>query len=54
MLWVITHYVDKYEEAKERLNEWKSLWMTEAPEVTVPFESPEKKSEAVALLKPAL
>lgn len=48
VLWVITHYVDKYEEAKERLNEWKSLWMTEAPEVTVPFESPEKKSEAVA------
>ncbi|MFB5094778.1 aminodeoxychorismate synthase component I [Bacillus cereus] len=47
VLWVITHYVDKYEEAKERLNEWKSLWMTEAPEVTVPFESPEKKSEAV-------
>lgn len=43
VLWVITHYVDKYEEAKERLNEWKSLWMTEAPEVTVPFESPEKK-----------
>ncbi|QDD81368.1 aminodeoxychorismate synthase component I [Bacillus cereus] len=48
VLWVITHYVYKYEEAKERLNEWKSLWMTEAPEVTVPFESPEKKSEAVA------
>ncbi|PFV48333.1 aminodeoxychorismate synthase component I [Bacillus cereus] len=48
VLWVITHYIDKYEEAKERLNEWKSLWMTEAPEVTVPFESPEKKSEAVA------
>ncbi|MGA4501616.1 aminodeoxychorismate synthase component I [Bacillus bombysepticus] len=48
VLWVITHYVDKYEEAKERLNEWKSLWMTEALEVTVPFESPEKKSEAVA------
>ncbi|ASZ63955.1 aminodeoxychorismate synthase component I [Bacillus cereus] len=48
VLWVITHYVDKYEEAKERLNEWKSLWMTEAPEVTVPFESPEKESEAVA------
>ncbi|KMP36283.1 aminodeoxychorismate synthase component I [Bacillus cereus] len=48
VLWVITHYVDKYEEAKERLNEWKSLWMTEVPEVTVPFESPEKKSEAVA------
>ena len=48
VLWVITHYVDEYEEAKERLNEWKSLWMTEAPEVTVPFESPEKKSEAVA------
>ncbi|EEL58272.1 aminodeoxychorismate synthase, component I [Bacillus cereus] len=48
VLWVITHYVDKYEEAKERLNEWKSLWMTEAPEVTVSFESPEKKSEAVA------
>ncbi|PGN44356.1 aminodeoxychorismate synthase, component I [Bacillus cereus] len=48
VLWVITHYVDKYEEAKERLNEWKSLWMTEAPEVTVPFESSEKKSEAVA------
>ncbi|MDZ4533207.1 aminodeoxychorismate synthase component I [Bacillus cereus] len=48
VLWVITHYVDKYEEAKERLNEWKSLWMTEAPEVTVPFGSPEKKSEAVA------
>ncbi|MDA2303137.1 aminodeoxychorismate synthase component I [Bacillus cereus] len=48
VLWVITHYVDKYEEAKERLNEWKSLWMTEAPEVTVRFESPEKKSEAVA------
>ncbi|HDR7711195.1 aminodeoxychorismate synthase component I [Bacillus cereus] len=48
VLWVITHYVDKYEEAKERLNEWKILWMTEAPEVTVPFESPEKKSEAVA------
>ncbi|MEF7638551.1 aminodeoxychorismate synthase component I [Bacillus thuringiensis] len=48
VLWVITHYVDKYEEAKERLNEWKSLWMKEAPEVTVPFESPEKKSEAVA------
>ncbi|MEB9975344.1 aminodeoxychorismate synthase component I [Bacillus cereus] len=48
VLWVITHYVDKYEEAKERLNEWKGLWMTEAPEVTVPFESPEKKSEAVA------
>lgn len=48
VLWVITHYVNKYEEAKERLNEWKSLWMTKAPEVTVPFESPEKKSEAVA------
>ncbi|MCU5712930.1 aminodeoxychorismate synthase component I [Bacillus cereus] len=48
VLWVITHYVDKYEEAKERLNEWKSLWMTKAPEVTVPFESPGKKSEAVA------
>ncbi|MEI2314168.1 aminodeoxychorismate synthase component I [Bacillus paramobilis] len=48
VLWIITHYVDKREEAKERLNEWKVLWATEAPEVTIPFACPEKKSEAVA------
>ncbi|MDR4156811.1 aminodeoxychorismate synthase component I, partial [Bacillus cereus] len=30
VLWVITHYVYKYEEANDRLIEWKSLWMTEA------------------------
>ena len=48
VLWIITHYVDECEEAEERLNEWKGLWMKEAPEVTMPFESPEKKNEAVA------
>ena len=48
VLWIITHYVDKHEEAKDRLNEWKVLWTTEAPEVTMPFACPEKKSEAVA------
>ena len=48
VLWIITHYVDKHEEAKERLNEWKILWATEAPEVTIPFACPEKKNEAVA------
>ncbi len=48
VLWIITHYADKHEEAKERLNEWKVLWATEAPEVTIPFACPEKKSEAVA------
>ncbi|MGR5875001.1 hypothetical protein ACT7DH_18615 [Bacillus pacificus] len=44
----LLHYADKHEEAKERLNEWKVLWTTEAPEVTMPFACPEKKSEAVA------
>lgn len=48
VLWIITHYVDKHAEAEERLNEWKDLWATEVPEVTMPFERPEKKSEAVA------
>ncbi|MGG0208639.1 anthranilate synthase component I [Bacillus mycoides] len=48
VLWIITHYADECEEAEERLNEWKGLWMKEAPEVNMPFESPEKKNEAVA------
>ena len=43
VLWIITHYVDECEEAEERLNEWKGLWMKKAPEVTMPFESPEKE-----------
>ncbi|MGH1288579.1 aminodeoxychorismate synthase component I [Bacillus toyonensis] len=48
VLWIITHYVDKHAEAEERLNEWKNLWAAEVPEVTMPFERPEKKNEAVA------
>ncbi len=48
VLWIITHYVDKREEAQGRLNEWENLWVKEAPEVTMPFERPEKKNEAVA------
>ncbi|HDX9614484.1 aminodeoxychorismate synthase component I [Bacillus toyonensis] len=48
VLWIITHYVDKHAEAEERLNEWKNLWVKEVPEVTMPFERPEKKNEAVA------
>ncbi|WP_433774997.1 aminodeoxychorismate synthase component I [Bacillus wiedmannii] len=48
VLWIITHYVDKHEEAQGRLNEWENLWVKEAPEVTMPFERPEKKNEAVA------
>ncbi|HEB2441805.1 anthranilate synthase component I [Bacillus thuringiensis] len=47
-LWIITHYVDKHAEAEERLNEWKDLWTAEVPEVTMPFERPKKKNEAVA------
>ena len=54
VLWIITHYVDKHEEAKERLNEWKILWATEAPEVTIPFACPEKKMKQLLLLKKAL
>ncbi|MGE7885407.1 aminodeoxychorismate synthase component I [Bacillus sp. NPDC094077] len=48
VLWIITHYIDKREEAEGRLNEWENLWVKEAPEVTMPFERPEKKNEAVA------
>ncbi|MCU4987217.1 anthranilate synthase component I [Bacillus sp. AC79A.1] len=48
VLWIITHYVDKHAEAEERLNEWKDLWTAEVPEVTMPFECPKKKNEAVA------
>ncbi|AUB66578.1 aminodeoxychorismate synthase component I [Bacillus thuringiensis] len=48
LLWIITHYVDKHAEAEERLNEWKDLWVAEVPEVTMPFERPKKKNEAVA------
>ncbi|PFJ13338.1 aminodeoxychorismate synthase, component I [Bacillus cereus] len=48
VLWIITHYVDEQEEAEERLNEWKNLWVKEAPKVTMLFERPEKKNEAVA------
>ncbi|MGN7892467.1 aminodeoxychorismate synthase component I [Bacillus sp. 22475] len=48
VLWIITHYVDKHAEAEERLNEWKDLWVAEVPEVTMPFERPKKKNEAVA------
>ncbi|MBS9807031.1 anthranilate synthase component I [Bacillus cereus] len=48
VLWIITHYEDKHAEAEERLNEWKDLWAAEVPEVTMPFERPEKKNEAVA------
>ncbi|AVP45601.1 aminodeoxychorismate synthase component I [Bacillus thuringiensis] len=48
LLWIITHYVDKHVEAEERLNEWKDLWVAEVPEVTMPFERPKKKNEAVA------
>ncbi|EJS48094.1 aminodeoxychorismate synthase, component I [Bacillus cereus BAG1X1-2] len=48
LLWIITHYVDKRAEAEERLNEWKDLWVAEVPEVTMPFERPKKKNEAVA------
>ncbi|HDX9493916.1 anthranilate synthase component I [Bacillus thuringiensis] len=48
VLWIITHYVDKHTEAEERLNEWKDLWTAEVPEVTMPFERPKKKNEAVA------
>ncbi|EJR58846.1 anthranilate synthase component I [Bacillus cereus VD115] len=48
VLWIITHYVDKHAEAEERLHEWKNLWAAEVPEVTMPFERPEKKNEAVA------
>ncbi|AND05749.1 anthranilate synthase component I family protein [Bacillus thuringiensis] len=48
VLWIITHYVDKHAEAEERLNEWKDLWTAEVPEVTMPFERPKKKNEAVA------
>lgn len=48
LLWIITHYVDKHAEAEARLNEWKDLWVAEVPEVTMPFERPKKKNEAVA------
>ncbi|OQR58699.1 aminodeoxychorismate synthase, component I [Bacillus sp. CDB3] len=48
VLWIITHYVDKHEKAEERLNAWKDLWVKEAPKLTMPFECPEKKNEAVA------
>jgi len=48
VLWIITHYIDEREEAESRLNEWKSLWMKEVPEVKVPFEFPENRNEAVA------
>ncbi|WP_254490276.1 aminodeoxychorismate synthase component I [Bacillus thuringiensis] len=48
LLWIITHYVDKHAEAEERLNEWKDLWVAEVPEVTMSFERPKKKNEAVA------
>ncbi|HDR8110560.1 TPA: aminodeoxychorismate synthase component I [Bacillus cereus] len=48
LLWIITHYVDKHAQAEERLNEWKDLWVAEVPEVTMPFERPKKKNEAVA------
>ncbi|KAB2372251.1 anthranilate synthase component I [Bacillus sp. RM2(2019)] len=48
VLWIITHYVDKHAEAEERLNEWKDLWTAEVPEVTMPFERPKQKNEAVA------
>lgn len=48
VLWIITHYLDKHAEAEERLHEWKNLWAAEVPEVTMPFERPEKKNEAVA------
>ncbi|WP_377863646.1 aminodeoxychorismate synthase, component I [Bacillus sp. R86525] len=48
VLWIITHYVDEHEKAEERLNAWKDLWVKEAPKLTMPFECPEKKNEAVA------
>lgn len=48
MLWIITHYIDEREEAERRLDEWKNLWLQEAPEVTMPFECPEKMNEAVS------
>lgn len=48
MLWIITHYIDEREEAEQRLDEWKNLWLQEAPEVTVLFECPEKMNEAVS------
>ncbi|PFL14792.1 aminodeoxychorismate synthase component I [Bacillus cereus] len=48
VLWIITHYVDEHEEAEERLNAWKDLWVKEATKVTMPFECPEKKNEVVA------
>ncbi|PES90457.1 aminodeoxychorismate synthase, component I [Bacillus cereus] len=48
VLWIITHYVDEHEEAEERLNKWKDLWVKEMPEVTIPFERPENNDEVVA------
>lgn len=45
------YYVDKYEEVKEWLNEWKSFWMIEVFEVIVFFESFEKKSEVVVFIE---
>ncbi|MDR4986619.1 aminodeoxychorismate synthase, component I [Bacillus cereus] len=48
VLWIITHYVDEHEEAEERLNKWKDLWVKEVPEVTIPFERPENNDEVVA------
>ncbi|KEK21718.1 anthranilate synthase component I [Bacillus gaemokensis] len=47
-LWIITHYIDEREEAKKHLNEWKNLWVKEAPEIKMPFACPENRNEAVA------
>ncbi len=39
VLWIITHYVEERENAEQRLRDWEELWMKEAPQVKIPFES---------------
>lgn len=37
VLWITTHYTDDAQEAENRLNILKETWMSEAPNVTIPF-----------------
>lgn len=48
VLWIITHYVEERENAEQRLRDWEELWMKEAPQVKIPFESQANEKEVVA------
>lgn len=48
VLWITTHYIEDKQAAENRLNILKEKWMSEVPDVTIPFVSAESYKEDVS------